>query len=285
MMNRIVNLKTMLALVLTILLLPGYILNTRKLNAEEKIVSVSGTATEIICALGLEKNIVGVDVTSTYPASIQSLPKVGHNRNLSAEGIVSLGPTLVVGIERDFKPELKQQLEKAGIKVKLFKLDYTVQGAKNLITDMGAYFGKTAQAQTLVKTIDTDLAKVPKLKNSKKVLFIYARGTGTMMVAGTNTSVEKMIELAGAKNAVKGFEDFKPLNAEALVAANPDAILMFDSGLESLGGMDGLLKVQGIAQTNAGRTKKVLEMDGHYLAGFGPRLGKAAAELAEKLNK
>src|SRR6187402_12593 len=109
---------------LAVLLLPAYILNNNAVK-EEKIVSVSGTTTEILCALGLEKNIIGTDVTSTYPESIQKLPKVGHNRTLSAEGIVSLVPTTVVGIEKDFKPELKQQLEKAGIKVRLFNQDYS----------------------------------------------------------------------------------------------------------------------------------------------------------------
>ncbi len=284
-MKHIVAIKFLFILTLVTVIAPGYVLEKKHSAAEEKIVSVSGTTTEILCVLGLEKNIIGTDVTSTYPSSIQELPKVGHNRNLSTEGIVSLGPTLVIGLEKDFKPELKQQLEKAGIKVKLFKLDYSAQGSKNLITEVAAYFGKSTQAQPVLKSIDTDLAKVPKLKTTKKILFIYARGTGTMMVAGNNTSIEKMIELAGAKNAVSGFEDFKPLNAEALVTANPDVILMFNSGLESLGGMDGLLKVQGIAQTNAGRNKKVIEMDGQFLAGFGPRVGKAAGELAEKLNK
>lgn len=273
------------ASLLAFMILLGYTYKKDHVQAEEKIVSVSGTTTEILCALGMEKNIVGTDVTSTYPASINELPRVGHNRNLSAEGIVSLGPTTVVGIEKDFKPELKQQLEKAGIKVKLFKLEYSVQGAKTIIQEMAAYFGKTAQTTAILKSIDTDLAKVPKLKTPKKVLFIYARGTGTMMVAGVNTSVEKMIEITGAKNAVSGFDDFKPLNAEALVAFNPDVLLLFNSGLESLGGMDGLLKVQGIAQTNAGKNKKVIEMDGQLLTGFGPRVGKAAIELAEKLNK
>jgi iron complex transport system substrate-binding protein len=277
--------KTIFILILTFFILSGYIHKKSAIQGEEKIVSVSGTTTEILCALGMGKNIIGTDVTSTYPASIQALPKVGHNRTLSVEGIVSLGPTTVVGIEKDFKPELKDQLEKAGIKVKLFKLDYSIQGSKTIINEVAAYFGKNSQASPILKTIDSDLTKIPKLRSAKKVLFIYARGTGTMMVAGSNTSVEKMIEIAGAKNAVSGFEDFKPLNAEALVAFNPDVILLFNSGLESLGGIEGLLKVQGVAQTNAGKNKKVLEMDGQLLAGFGPRVGKAAIELAEKLNK
>ncbi|HTN17434.1 MAG TPA: ABC transporter substrate-binding protein, partial [Chitinophagaceae bacterium] len=93
-----------------------------------------------------------------------------------------------------------------------------------------------------------------------------------------------MIKLAGGENAVSGFEDFKPLTPEALLNANPDVILMFTSGLESLGGMDGLLKVPGIAMTNAGKKKQVIEMDGQYLTGFGPRLGKAIAELSKKLD-
>jgi iron complex transport system substrate-binding protein len=188
-------------------------------------------------------------------------------------------------MEKDFKPELKLQLEKAGIKVKLFKLEYSIQGAKNIIKEAAAYFDQTSQAPAIINTIEKDLARAPKQRSVKKVLFIYARGTGTMMVAGTNTSVEKMIEIAGAKNAVSGFEDFKPLNAESLVAFNPDVILLFDSGLESLGGMNGLLKVQGVLQTNAGKNKKVIEMDGQLLTGFGPRIGKAAIELAEKLNQ
>jgi iron complex transport system substrate-binding protein len=271
------------ALSIISILMPAYVFKNQTAAAEEKIVSVSGTATEVLCALGLEKNIIGVDVTSTYPASVQKLPKVGHNRSLNAEGILSLGPTLVVGMEEEFKPELKIQLEKAGIKVKLFKMEYTAQGSKSLITSMAAYFGKTSVGETLIKEIDQDLAKVKKSKNPKKVLFIYARGAGTMMVAGKNTSLERIIELAGGKNAVTGFEEFKPLTAESLVAANPDAILLFTSGLESLGGMDGFLKIQGVLQTNAGRNKKVIEMDGQYLSGFGPRVGKAAAELATKL--
>src|SRR5690606_33860565 len=121
--------------------------------------------------------------------------------------------------------------------------------------------------------------------SNPKVLFIYARGTGTMMVAGKDTQVGKMIELAGGVNAVNDFADFKPLTAEALVAANPDVILLFDSGLSSLGGIDGLWEVQGNKQTNAGKNRKVIEMDGQFLTGFSQRLGKALEELGKKIHK
>jgi iron complex transport system substrate-binding protein len=127
------------------------------------------------------------------------------------------------------------------------------------------------------------MAALASTRSDKKVLFIYARGAGTLMVSGTGTPIASMIQLAGAKNAVTDFADFKPLTAEAMVAANPDIILLFDSGLKSIGGIDGLLKVPGIAQTNAGRNRSIVSMDGELLSGFGLRLPQAIRELQEKV--
>lgn len=249
-----------------------------------RIVSVSGTTTEILCELGMAANIVGVDVTSTYPESMQKLPKVGHNRELSTEAIIALKPALVTGIEENMKPEVKEQLAAAHIRVLLFHIDYSVAGAKNMIRALADSMKMHAKGEELCANIDKDMASVAQPANHPKVLFIYARGTGTMMVAGEKTSTSSMIELAGGVNAVTGFESFKPLTPEALITANPDVILMFDQGLESLGGMDGLLKVQGVASTKAGKNKKVVEMEGQYLTGFGPRIGKAIKELSTKIN-
>ena len=106
-----------------------------------------------------------------------------------------------------------------------------------------------------------------------------------MMVSGTGTPVDIMIQLAGAQNAVTEFTGFKQLSSESLVAANPDVILLFNSGLQSLGGADGLMKVPGVAQTNAGRNKKVVAMDGQFMSGFGLRLPEAVNELNKKLNQ
>ncbi len=105
-----------------------------------------------------------------------------------------------------------------------------------------------------------------------------------MMVSGSGTSAHTMIQLAGAVNAVSGYENYKPLTAEALVAASPDVILMLTSGLESLGGVDGLLKTPGLALTPAGQNRRIVAMDGLYLLGFGPRTGKAVLELARKFH-
>jgi iron complex transport system substrate-binding protein len=256
--------------------------DTNEMN--QKIVSISGTTTEILCALGLQDRIVGVDVTSTYPESITHLPKVGHNRNMSSEAIIALAPAIVIGTSENVNPELVEQLKSAHIKVLLFDLEQSIDGTKKLIQMLADNLGKSAAAKSVIDSLDADLKERASLTKKTKVLFIYARGAGTMMVAGAHTASSAMIELAGGENAVNDFEDFKPLTSESLLNANPDVILMFDSGLESLGGMDGLLKVPGVSMTNAGKRKQIIEMDGQFLTGFGPRLGKAIVELSKKLD-
>ena len=98
-------------------------------------------------------------------------------------------------------------------------------------------------------------------------------------------ATEKLIAIAGGENAISEFEDFKPLTPEAVVKGNPDYILMFDKGLESIGGVDGVLKLEGVATTNAGKNKKIIAMDGGLLSGFGPRVGQAAVQLNQLLQK
>ncbi|KAA0990738.1 heme/hemin ABC transporter substrate-binding protein [Dyadobacter aurulentus] len=257
-----------------------------KINATAaRIVSTNGTLSEILVGLGLEKQIVGVDVTSTYPASLEKIPKIGHNRSIAAEGILALNPDIIIYTNQSMvPPAVLKQLTGSGKKMVEFKQEYSKEGAIKLIREVGAYFNAKPQAEKMVKALENDFAKIPAPKSPKKLLFIYARGTGTLMVSGTGTSLDKMFQLTGHKNAIQGFTEFKPLTAESLVTANPDVLVLFSSGLESLEGMDGLLKVPGIASTNAGKNRKIVTMDGQFLTGFGPRLGKAALELSQKVN-
>ncbi|WP_353722935.1 ABC transporter substrate-binding protein [Dyadobacter sp. 676] len=250
-----------------------------------RIVSANGTLSEILVGLGLEKQLVGVDVTSTYPASLQKLPKIGHNRTIAAEGILALNPDVIVYTDQSMLPPgVVKQLNSSGKKVVAFRHEYSKEGAIKLIREVGAYFNAGTQAEKMVKALQADLAKIPVPANPKKLLFIYARGAGTLMVSGTGTSLDKMFALAGHRNAVSGFTDFKPLTAESLVSTNPDVLVLFSSGLESLEGTNGLLKLPGVANTNAGKNRRIVTMDGQLLTGFGPRLGKAALELSQKVN-
>lgn len=250
-----------------------------------KIASLSGTITETIYALGEGSQIVAVDITSTYPEAATKLTNLGHMSGISAEGILGSSPTHVIAFEDEVKPELLDQLKNANVELVLLKRDYSVKGAKQVISDIAAFLDKKEEGKKLTEQIDADVAGLTKLPAQPAVLFVYARGPGTLMVAGDNTQMQKMIELAGGKNAVSGFEDFKPLTPESVIAANPELLLMFESGTQSLNGEAGLLEIPGMKLTNAGKNKRFLSMDGLYLSGFGPRVGQALVELNKKLQE
>jgi iron complex transport system substrate-binding protein len=246
-------------------------------SAETKIITLNGAVTEIVCALGFEKNIIATDVTSTYPSTLK-VKDVGHVRNLSIETILSLKPSLVLGTTSDMKPEMISRIKAAGIKTVFFEQEFSVEGTKKLIAEVAQVLGKK-NSKSITEKIDAQLKQIKQPKQKKKVMFVYARGAGTMMVAGTNTPMEQMMLLAGAENSVKGFADFKPLTPEALINANPDFILLFDSGLKSLGGVEGVLNIEGVSKTTAGKKKQIIAMDGALLSGFGPRLGEGVVQL------
>lgn len=245
----------------------------------QRIVTISGTATETVAALGFEGSIVGVDVTSTWPPAVEALPKVGHDRNIRPEGVLSLDPDLVVGGSWQLDPVVIEQLRSAGERVVTFPLEFSVEGTKAMIRTLADSLGVADRAQVLVDRIDADLKGMVALDHVPKVIFIYARGAGALMVSGTGTPMHHMIELAGGRNAVTGFEQFKPLTPEALVAADPDVVLMFGTGLDALQGAEGLLKVPGMAATAAGRDRAFISMEGGLLSNFGPRLGEALVQL------
>lgn len=250
-----------------------------------KIVSLNGAVTEIIAALGHEKEIVGVDVTSTYPETVKTTAKdLGHVRSITIESIVALKPTVIIGTDKDMSPELAEKIKAAGIEAHILTQDFSPGGTKKLIADVAGII-KNTDFKALTDKVDTDLAKIQPIAKAPKVLFIYARGAGTLMVAGKNTPVEKTIALAGGQNAVTEFDDFKPLTPESLIKGNPDVILLFTTGLQSLGGVDGLLKIQGVEKTNAGKNKKIIALDGALISGFGPRVGEGAATLNAELIK
>lgn len=247
----------------------------------DRIVSLNGAVTETLASLDVAGNIVGRDVTSTFPADLKATD-LGHVRSITAESILALQPSVVFGTTKDVNPNLNEQLKKANIPLVLIDQEYSIDGSKKLITEVATKLKKD-NYQPLLDNISNKMATVKTFDKKPKVLFIYARGAGNLMVAGSGTPLHSMIELAGAENAAAALTDFKPLTPEALLTTNPDVILMFDKGLQSLGGVDGLLKIEGIATTNAGKNKKVVTMDGQYLSGFGPRVGDAVVELHNKL--
>ncbi|MDM1396976.1 ABC transporter substrate-binding protein [Myroides odoratimimus] len=254
-------------------------------QVKERIISLNGAITETLVALGEKENIIAVDVTSTYPEDIKTTAQdLGHTSKISIESIMALKPTVIYATEKDLNDDFKSQLEKTKIRLEVIKQEFTLEGTKTLIKTVAQSLNNE-NYQSLLDKIDQDLQDLPSFENKPKVLFIYARGAATLLVAGDKTPVNNIVDLAGGQNAVTEFEDFKPLTPESLLNSNPDYILMFTTGLQSMGGIDGVLKIDGINKTNAGKNKKVIAMDGLLLSGFGPRVGQAAKELNQLLSE
>jgi len=228
---------------------------------------------------------VGRDDSSYYPPEAQRLPSVGYQFRLSAEGILSLKPTLVIGRE-DVRPkEVVEQLERAGVAVVLVPTEPSVEGAKAKIRTVAQAVGRVEQGEALVRALERDLLLLRAFqaqhaaKGKLRALFLYLRGPGTTFVCGEGSTPVGVMELAGLENAAKGIRECQPMTAESVVAARPEVIVVFKKGLESVGGLEGLLKLPGVAQTPAGQKRKVVAMDDLYLGSFGPRAGRAALDL------
>ena len=254
----------------------------------KRIITLSAALTETADALGFGKNIVAVDVTSMYPAFVNKLPKVSNNRSVSAEGLIAFAPDLVLAPEGSVSKEIQYQLKSAGIRFVGIKQEYSVAGALMFIRTVAAALQSAPKGEILAKQteikIKQSLTTIKTAGKIPKVLFIYARGTGTMLVAGKKTSMDAIITLSGGKNAVQEFNEFKPYTTEALIKANPDVILMFEFGYNSLGGINSILKMPGVGQTTAGKNKKIVQMDADLLVNFSVRLDQAITALNNKIN-
>lgn len=255
----------------------------------KRIITLDGAITETVVDLGFEKQIVAVDVTSEHSDNIKKLPKVSKNRSISAEGLMAFRPDIIIAPYGDVPHGVIQSLKGAGIKFVAIKQEYSVKGALQFIRDVSVALGVKEKGTKLAfeteKRINKALQTVKLNPKKPIVLFIYARGTGTMTVAGKGSNMDAMITLAGGRNAIQEFNRYKTYSTEALVNANPDVLFLFDFGIESLGGNSGLLKMPGVAYTNAGKNKRIAAMDGPLMINFSTRLDQAILALHKEIIK
>lgn len=253
-----------------------------------RIVAVGGSATEIVYALGAGDRLVGVDTSSIYPEAATKLPQVGYQRTLSAEGVLSLKPSLVIILPEAGPPAAIQQIESSGVRVLRVGNESAAEGAKTKIRQIAEALNLRTKGEEIIKKLDADLAEAEREAAAEttkpKVVFIYSRGAGSAQVGGANTPADAMIKMAGGANAITEFSEYKPLTPEALVAAQPDVILLPERALTTLGGVEGVLRLPGVSETPAGKNRKIVSIDDMLLLGFGPRLGEGVKELCEKIH-
>jgi iron complex transport system substrate-binding protein len=250
-----------------------------------RIVSVGGAVTETVFALGAGHEVVAVDTSSVYPDGAQHLPKVGYQRTLSAEGILALSPDLVIVSDEAGPPATLELLRHAGVRVARMPSAQTLEEAIARITAVGAAIGRPSRALAaqVRREASAALGRVP--ADRPRFVLVYARGAGTLMVAGGDTGGSAMVEFAGGHNAVSELRGFKPLSAEVLIEAMPDVLVVPSRGLATIGGDAGLLALPGVADTPAGRNRRIIAFDDLLLLSFGPRLPQSIDELARLLRR
>ena len=249
------------------------------------VATLGGVFTETAYALGAQDHIGAVDASSFYPPeALEEKPNFGYYRFLAAEPVLAQGPSLIIGNEETGPPEVVQQLRDASVPILLLPDNNDVQAARDLITTLGAIFGKDAEAVVLIDQLDADVAAAEKLvagaTESPRVLFILQPPGAPMLVSGEISAAGSMISLAGGSHVFPGFRGYIPMTPEGIVSAAPDVILTTEKSIERLGGWDAFLEHPGIAHTPAADNDRVVAMDDLYLMGFGPRTGRAIADLA-----
>ncbi|WP_273727719.1 hemin ABC transporter substrate-binding protein [Brucella gallinifaecis] len=257
-----------------------------KIADTSRLVSVGGAITEIIFALGAGDKLVARDQTSTYPEQVQELVDIGYMRRLSPEGVLSVNPTGILMSEGSGPPEALDVLKKASVPIVMIPEEFTGEGVIAKIEAVGKALGLEDKSKALTADVSRDLEAAQKISANqnprKRVLFIMSARDGRIMASGTGTGANGIITLAGGVNAIDAFEGYKQLTDEAVEKAAPDLILTMDIGKDSVQKED-LLKNRALANSPAGRSGNIVQMDSLYLLGFGPRTGAASRELSEKL--
>lgn len=256
--------------------------------AKERIVSVGGNVTEIIYELGKGDSLVGTDTTSTFPAAANSTKKVGYARALSAEGILSLNPSVVFVTEEAGPAVVLKQLEEAKVNIITLPTEFSVEGAIAKVKAVSEYLNEEAKGKQIIADIKAQVAQAKKrIEESKKpkILFILSRRSGNLLVSGKETQADGMINLVGGINPMSSFNSYKPLTPEQIAEVMPDVILMMSrhgkSGKSEI--IDSLKSHPVLKLTPAVKNNKIITMDGMYLLGFGPRTGLAMQDLAEQV--
>lgn len=262
---------------------------TLKTVDHTRIVSLGGAVTDSLFRLGVGARIVARDATSVEPSGkVDTIPKLGLFRAVAAEGVIAQKPSVVIAIEGSGPASALEQIRHAGIDVVMVDDASTPEAAASRLEALGALVGAPERGKTLAHILRKDVTEVIQKTGDQAskptVLFIYARGRKTLLVAGNATPATAMITLAGGQTAVKAYDGFRPLTAEGVIAAAPDVILATRGGLASLGGIDGFLSLPGIAQTPAGKARRIVAIHDLELLGFGATMGSALRTLAQAIH-
>ena len=266
------------------LALPAALPATALAQAPDRVVVAGGVITEVIYTLGLQDRIVGIDTTSLFPPeALKEKANVGYVRALSAEGVLSLKPSLVMLIDGAGPPDAISLLTESGVKIARIADGLTPEGVTTKIAAIGAAIGAAAPAERLAAQTRARFDELATLRSGiakkKRILFLLSLQNGRALVGGRNSSADGIIALAGGINVADAIEGYKPMTDEAIAAAAPEMVLMMRNSSAHNITPDELFAMPAFSQIPAVASKRLVHMDGLYLLGFGPRTPMAARDL------
>ncbi|WP_406351669.1 hemin ABC transporter substrate-binding protein [Streptomyces sp. NBC_00658] len=259
-------------------------------RAADRIVPLSGSLSEIVFTLGLGDRVVARDITTTFDQA-EKLPVVTRNHDVSAESVLSLRPDLVLAETTTGPDEAMEQIRDAGIPVLVVDPAQGLEDVGPRIQTVADALGVPADGKRLIQRSEDRIAavrkEIPAREEHPRVAFLYLRGSASVyLIGGKGSGATSLLEAAGAVDAgaESGLEkDFTAITTEALAQAAPDAILVMTKGLESVGGIDGLVKIPGVAQTPAGMERRVVSIEDGVLLNYGPRTDQVLRSIVKQL--
>ncbi|SCD51705.1 iron complex transport system substrate-binding protein [Streptomyces sp. BpilaLS-43] len=261
-------------------------------SSADRIVPLTGSLSEIVFTLGLGEQVVARDITATFEQA-EKLPVVTRAHDVSAESVLSLRPTVVLADTTTGPTEAIGQIRDAGVPLVVVEPAKELADVGRRIDTVAAALGVTPSGDALKARTESRIEAVRKTIPAReegvapRVAFLYLRGSASVyLLGGQESGASSLLEAAGAVDAGKASglkKDFTAITAEALAKAAPDAILVMTKGLDSVGGVDGLVKIPGIAETPAGMDRRIVSVDDGVLLNYGPRTDRVLAELVEQL--
>ncbi|QZD70387.1 hemin ABC transporter substrate-binding protein [Pseudomonas sp. 3-2] len=255
----------------------------------QRWVSAGGALSEWVSALGGEAKLVGVDTTSQHPQSLKSLPSIGYQRSLSAEGILSLRPDILIGTEEMGPPPVISQVRSAKVRVELFSAQPDLPTLEKNVTHLGQLLGAESQAVQLLHSyqqqLDAQKACVVAVQSKQKapgVLLLLGHAGGKPLIAGKDTAADWLLQQAGGHNLAT-HTGYKPFSVESLASLDPEVLVFADRALTGEAAKAALFKENPILNSSrAAKTGRVLELDPTLLVGgLGPRLPAALKTLSD----
>lgn len=254
----------------------------------QRWVSSGGALSEWVVLLGGERKLVGVDTTSRHPESLTKLPSIGYQRQLAAEGILALRPDLLLGSEEMGPPPVLAQLAAAGVHIERLSARAELDSLQANLQRLGQLLGDEAAAQRAfvdyqarLQTQQQWVEQAQRSQEAPGVLLLLGHAGGSPLVGGADTAADWLIRRAGGRNLAT-HSGYKALSSEALLALDPQVVVVADRALEGDAARQALLQQNpALAGTRAAREGRLLALDPTLLVGgLGPRVPDGLAMLA-----